>query len=356
VDKVAEKAAIHRDFWQQQRVLVTGHTGFIGSWLIKTLDELQCQIAGFALPANTSPALHQHLKFSARVQQVFADLSDYQQLHDLISAFKPSVILHLAAEALVRRAHHHPAATFQSNVMGTINLLEAAKANGFTGPLVVFTTDKVYANEDFNQPFEEGDALGSTGIYDASKACTEILTRAYSKNILPETPIATVRAGNVIGGGDWNEDRLIPDAVRASQQQKALLLRMPSAVRPWQHVLESIYATLLLTEKLSEKDRYQGAWNIGPELSDQQTVREVVQQLYQYMPGTVDCDQSNNLVPEANYLRLDTQKARNQLGWQPLLNFQAAIAMSADWFNAFYQQQDIDSFTREQIQQTLPIV
>jgi CDP-glucose 4,6-dehydratase len=353
---VGKLTRVDPGFWRQQRVLVTGHTGFIGGWLALALKQAGAQVSGFSLPPDTNPALCDALDLPANINSIEGDITDLAALSRAITSIKPTVVLHLAAEAIVRRAHHQPVNTYNTNVMGTLHVLEVCRQLETPPIVVVFTTDKVYANDEQQRAFTETDALGGKGIYDSSKSAADQLISAYHQAIVPGWGVATIRAGNVIGGGDWSPDRLIPDAVRALVANTRLQLRYPQSVRPWQHVIEPVFATMLLSQKLAENAHdFCGPWNIGPQLEDHVSVGDLVSRLHRYWgDDSQQTSLENSSVPEAKYLFLDTTKAIHKLQWQPLLALDKALALTADWYKAFYRRDNMSDLTLQQLKATIP--
>lgn len=326
-----------KDFWRGKRVLLTGHTGFKGGWLALWLQRLGAQVSGVALPPNTMPNLFEAARVSDGMASQFVDIRDALSLNNLVQATRPEIVLHLAAQPLVRASYRAPLETFASNVMGTANLLDALRELDSVRVAVMVTTDKVYRNNEWHYPYREEDALGGHDPYSASKAASEIVIASYRDAFLSErgVAVASARAGNVIGGGDWSEDRLIPDAVRAWQSGQPLEIRRPQAIRPWQHVLEPLSGYLTLAQKLWEQPGLAGAYNFGPETSEAVTVREVVQlACAAYGVGEVIyCD--GTVGPhEAGWLSLEIAKARRVLGVRPKWPVAEAVSRTMEWCRA----------------------
>ena len=328
-----------------ERVFITGDTGFKGAWLAYWLTRLGADVTGYALDPPTNPSLFDALDLSGQLCHLHGDVRDRDHLVAEVQAAAPSVIFHLAAQALVRRAYASARDTFETNVMGTVNLLEAARSCSSIRSVVIVTTDKVYQNMETGTPFREGDALGGTDPYGASKGAAELVTAAYRASFFGDgAAIASARAGNVIGGGDWAPDRIIPDSVRALVAGEPIVVRNPDAVRPWQHVLESLSGYLQLSALLlDEGSRYAGAWNFGPteERSDE-PVRWVVDQFIdQWGSGSWISYQGTEVQPhEAQRLSLDSAKAREQLGWAPVWDSQTAVGRTAAWYREYYRTPD----------------
>ena len=323
------------DFWRGKRVLLTGHTGFKGSWLALWLQRLGAQVSGVALAPATSPHLFGLARVGASMTSHVCDIRDAPALAALVRASRPEIVLHLAAQALVRTSYRAPIDTFAVNVMGTAHLLEALRGLGGVRAAVVVTTDKVYQNKEWLYPYREDDALGGHDPYSASKAAAELVVASYRDSFLAAegVAVATARAGNVIGGGDWADDRLIPDAVRAWSQGAALDIRRPDAIRPWQHVLEPLAAYLVLAEKLCQRPALAGAYNFGPATHDAATVRAVVQLAQAQFPGARVLWGDAEAGPhEAGWLALEVAKSRTLLGIAPRWTLAQAVQRSLHWY------------------------
>ena len=337
-------------FWPGRRVLVTGHTGFKGAWLCLWLERLGAEVAGFALPPAEPGNLWSRLRSSTH--STFGDLRDPGAVRETVRAARPQVVLHLAAQALVRESYREPVGTFATNVLGTAHLLEACRELEDLRAVVVVTSDKVYANDGAGRAFEEHDRLGGHDPYSASKACAELVTASYRASFFAEgPPIATARAGNVIGGGDRSPDRLIPDCVRALEAGEPVRLRYPRAVRPWQHVLDPLAGYLQLAQALSsEPANAPRSVNFGPDPDSFRTAAEVVDAFGAHFGARPGWRAEGTPQPaEAATLRLSSALARAALGWRPRLDFEAAIAWTAEWHRAIAAGEDADAVTRAQI-------
>jgi CDP-glucose 4,6-dehydratase len=347
---------VRSSFWAGRRVLITGHTGFKGAWLSFWLTEMGAVVSGLALAPETSPNLHDILELQKRGRFVYADICDRGALEDIIQAARPEVVFHLAAQALVRRSYATPVETFAANVVGTVALLNAVRRCPHTKGVVVVTSDKVYENMNWPWGYRESDILGGHDPYSASKACVEIATssmrRAFFGPVGHPARIATARAGNVIGGGDWAEDRLVPDIVRGCLGPEGLVrLRNPHFVRPWQHVLEPLGAYISLAEHLYEcRDGSNEAWNIGPNASDNRPVSQVASAIVAALGrGRIELASETGAPHEAHLLTLECAKARDLLGWKPRLDFDATISLTAAWYSAWARGEEMVSRTRAQI-------
>lgn len=333
------------DFYKGKRVLITGHTGFKGSWLTLWLSQIGAKVVGYALPPSISPS---HIEIlDVDYISITGDLRDAEKLQKVISKEQPEIIFHLAAQSLVRRSYREPIETFSTNIMGTANLLEACRWSPSTRAVIVVTSDKCYENHEWVWGYRENDTLGGYDPYSASKSCAEILTSSYRRSFFPVNQygnhhsilVASARAGNVVGGGDWAEDRLIPDIARAVSKNEAVCIRNPRATRPWQHVLEPLSGYLMLGRKLLEgKPEFAEAWNFGPGEDGNLKVETVLQQLKQYWSGI---DYRLPSLPsdlhEANFLQLDCSKARSKLGWKPVWDINKALEMTGIWYDHFYR-------------------
>lgn len=341
-------------FWQGKKVLVTGHTGFKGSWLSLWLHELGAEVTGYALAPNTEPSLFEILQLDTKITSVIADISDYKKLTEVIQQKKIEIILHLAAQPLVRRSYQSPVETYQTNVMGTVNILEAVRQSERVKVFLNVTTDKCYLNDCRKEGYQENDKLGGYDPYSSSKACSEIVTSSYRDSFFKDNvAIATARAGNVIGGGDWSQDRLIPDCVMSFIAHKLVMIRYPQAVRPWQHVLESLSGYLLLAERMYvDSQQYSSAWNFGPSQDEIAQVEDVVNYLVQHWFKPCQWQSGEQSEPhEADFLMIDSTKAKTQLGWQSRWNVYQALDKVIEWYTAWNDGADMAQFTAMQIKQ-----
>ncbi|SEQ36826.1 CDP-glucose 4,6-dehydratase [Pseudomonas sp. NFACC02] len=352
-----EAMGVTSRFWQGKRVLVTGHTGFKGSWLVLWLQRLGAQVTGFALDPGTDPSLFELACVTEGIDDRRGDLRDLLALSSLLEQVRPEIVLHLAAQPLVREGYRDPVATYSSNVMGTLNLLEAIRQAGGVRACVLVTTDKVYANQEWQWPYRENEPLGGHDPYSSSKACCELLAQSYAASFFPaqrygehRLALATARAGNVLGGGDFAADRLIPDVLKAWSANKPVTLRYPQAVRPWQHALEPLTGYLLLAERLYvHGPQYAGAWNFGPGEDDMCTVGDVVANLARQWPSAPGLVVESSDLHEAGLLRLDSSRARQQLGWRARWSLAQCLEHTLAWHLAWKAGQDMRAFTQHQL-------
>ncbi len=349
-----ENLGMNPAFWRGKRVLVTGHTGFKGGWLSLWLQSLGAQVFGFALPPPTNPSFFHAANLETLLAgHVLGDVRDREALSATVRQAAPELVFHLAAQALVRPSYATPVETYATNVMGTVHLLEALRGVPSLRAVVNVTTDKCYENREWERGYQEADPLGGADPYSSSKACSELVTAAYRRSFLGGTQVgvATARAGNVIGGGDWALDRLLPDALRALDGGVPLVVRAPTSVRPWQHVLEPLSGYLTLAERLhGEPERYSGAWNFGPSDEGARTVAWIMARLEQQVPAFRWTSDTGPRPHEAHLLALDSTLARTRLGWRARWDLDTALARTLDWHLAWRQGGDMASLSLAQIQ------
>lgn len=332
--------------YRDRAVLVTGHTGFKGSWLALWLARLGARTTGLALAAATEP--NHFALLDLDLDSRIADIRDPQAVNECLRDVRPEIVFHLAAQSLVRRSYADPVGTYATNILGTMHVLEACRATDSVRAVVVVTSDKVYENREWPWAYREADALGGRDPYSSSKACAEILTASHRDSFHRaggQSLVASVRAGNVIGGGDWAEDRLIPDIARAAHQGRPVVLRNPQSVRPWQFVLESLSGYLLLGQRLLEgRGEFADAWNFGPAEQDAVEVLAVVEEMKRHWPELEYRIERDPHAPhEASLLKLDSSKARSRLGWKPTWEWRTAVAKTAAWYRAHSRESRIAS-------------
>ncbi|KKQ40676.1 MAG: CDP-glucose 4,6-dehydratase [Candidatus Magasanikbacteria bacterium GW2011_GWA2_37_8] len=350
-----------KNFYQNKKVLVTGHSGFKGSWLVKILNNWGAEVIGVSLPPDTTPNLFEVLNLANQIKEnYFVDIRDFDKIKEIVQKTKPEIVFHLAAQPLVRDSYNDPLYTYSINVLGTANILQVVKEVGGIKSVVAITTDKVYENKEWAHPYKETDALGGYDPYSASKAAADIVTNSYLQsffnpkdfNLKHNTLVAIARAGNVIGGGDWAKDRLVPDMVRSIFEHKeSLVIRNPKSIRPWQHVLEPLRGYLMLAEKLyNGNSSISGAWNFGPQEDSFICVEELVKNGIKILGrGNYEIIEDDSK-HEANLLKLDINKALDKLQWKPKLSFEGSLKETFDWYREFYiNQEKIIDFTDEQI-------
>ncbi|WP_409280830.1 CDP-glucose 4,6-dehydratase [Pseudomonas defluvii] len=352
-----ETMGLSRAFWEGKRVLLTGHTGFKGSWLTLWLQSMGAQVTGFALDPATEPSLFALARVAEGIDDRRGDVRDLGVLLELLAEVQPEIVLHLAAQPLVRESYRDPLGTYSSNVMGTLNLLEAIRQVGGVHACVLVTTDKVYANREWLWPYREDEALGGHDPYSSSKACCEILAQSYGASFFnPQQyaehglALATARAGNVLGGGDFSAERLIPDVLKAWSADEPVTLRYPKAVRPWQHALEPLAGYLQLAAALYEQGpAFAGAWNFGPGEADMCSVGEVIASLASQWPQAPGLRVEPSDMHEAGLLRLDSSRARQLLGWQPRWSLQECLEQTVGWHMAWQAGKDMRAVTLHQL-------
>jgi CDP-glucose 4,6-dehydratase len=340
------------DFWRDRRVFVTGHTGFKGAWLVFWLSALGARVTGFSLPPHTDPSLFALVGKGCAID-LFGDIIGQEVVAQALADCEPEIVIHMAAQALVQPSYADPVGTYATNVMGTAHVLQAVRAVANARAVIVVTSDKVYANDGAARPFAEHDRLGGRDPYSNSKACVELITDCFRRSFLGSAcRIATARAGNVIGGGDWSPFRIVPDIVAAYTAHKPVMLRNPRAVRPWQHVLDPLAGYLMLAQALiTDPTGAPEALNFGPDAGSFRSASELVQAFAGHWKGEptwqLDTDEYRQ---EASLLALDATRARTILGWQPHLSFEEAVAWTADWYREFWDGNDIATVTLRQIE------
>jgi CDP-glucose 4,6-dehydratase len=346
--------------WTGKRVLLTGHTGFKGSWLSLWLQQKGAALCGIALEPAKERSMFEDAEVGPGMRSVIGDTRDLELLKKTFAEHRPEILFHLAAQPLVRSSYEDPLGTYSINVMGTANVLEAVRKSDGVRAVVIVTSDKCYENRQWEWPYRETDRLGGYDPYSSSKACAELVVSAYrnsyfnpAEHHLHGVAIATVRAGNVIGGGDWSKDRLIPDIIRAFMEERYVTIRNPHAVRPWQHVLEPLRGYLAVAESLFEAGAASGeAWNFGPDQSDAHTVEWMVRELAKLWGNAARWEQEKAVQPhEDQSLTLECSKAANRLRWRPSLHLKDSLAMTVAWYRARLQGTDMHAFTLDQIQQ-----
>ncbi|QWD21872.1 CDP-glucose 4,6-dehydratase [Polynucleobacter paneuropaeus] len=349
-----ERAQVNSQFWEGKKVFLTGHTGFKGGWLSLWLSSMGAEVTGYSLAPNTKPSFFQVAKVRAVLQKSHIDdIRNLGALQRAISNAKPEIVIHMAAQPLVRYSYANPVETYATNVMGTVHVLESIRQLDSVCATVVVTTDKCYENRERIAGYREEEAMGGFDPYSSSKGCAELVTSAYRQSYFFNSvnQVATARAGNVIGGGDWSEDRLIPDAIKAFEANQPLMIRNPLATRPWQHVLEPLSAYLILAQALYEKgSAYASGWNFGPDDKDNRAVQDVVDLLISSWGNSARWEKEGAEQPhEANLLKLDCSKARAQLDWTPKWGLEVATQKIVQWQKAYQQKQSMQEVSLAQI-------
>lgn len=346
-------------FWTDKRVFVTGHTGFKGGWLSLWLTTLGAQVTGYSLQPPSTPNLFETARVVEDINSITGDVRNLEHLKSTMAATQPEVVFHLAAQSLVRQSYRHPVDTFATNVMGTVHVLEAIRTTPSVRVAVIVTSDKCYENREWARGYCETDALGGYDPYSASKGVAELVTAAYRCSFFSletyaahRVAVASVRAGNVIGGGDWGTEKLIPDLVRAFSQGEPALIRCPEATRPWQHALDALHGYMLLAERLWSDPSFADAWNFGPLDDDTQPVTWIVERMTELWGDGARWEHDSQPAPhEASLLQLDSHKARSRLGWTPQLNLQTALAWTVEWYKENHIGRDMRAVTLKQIEQ-----
>ena len=341
--------------YKDKKVFLTGHTGFKGSWLTLWLYNLGSKVIGYSLPPPTNPSFFEISGLSEKIINNYGNILDYSNLLQVMRAHNPEIVIHNAAQSLVRDSYENPLETFDTNLMGTAKVLEAVRHTPSVRVCIIVTSDKCYENKEREYSYQESDSMGGYDPYSASKGCAELVTSSYARSFFNpdkyndhKKSIASVRAGNVIGGGDWATDRLIPDCIRSLSKNESVLIRNPSAIRPWQHVLEPLSGYLWLGAQLLQHPlKYQSGWNFGPNMSEQFSVEEIVKNLIDtWGAGKWEVEKSKPQAAskhEANFLKLDCTRAANLLNWRPVFSLKKSIQMTADWYKNFYENTKFDS-------------
>jgi CDP-glucose 4,6-dehydratase len=353
--ELVQPAGVDPRFWRGRRVLITGHSGFKGVWLSLWLQALGARVSGFSGPPPSAPSLHELTRVDRDVERFEGDVRDAEALARAVAASEPEVIVHMAAQALVRRSFEAPRETYEINTMGTVNLLDAVRLHGHgVRAVVVVTSDKCYENREWGWGYRETEPMGGHDPYSSSKGCAELVTSAFRSSFFadPDGPrVASARAGNVIGGGDWGADRLVPDVMRAALAGERVRIRNPNSIRPWQHVLNPLSGYLLLAQALCQSPEHACGWNFGPAEQDARPVGWLVQSLAELWPGQLGWTLDEGEHPhEARYLKLDSSQARSRLGWRPPVALEQALRSIVEWYRALREGADMHAATLGQIE------
>jgi len=347
-------AMIDKDFWQGRRVFLTGHTGFKGSWLSLWLSSLGAEVKGFSLKPPTAPSLFKEAKIDSVIDSQIDDIRDLKVLKKSIVDFNPDILIHMAAQPLVRYSYDAPIETYETNVMGTVNILESARHCENLKAIVNITTDKCYENDGRSKGYKENDPMGGYDPYSSSKGCAELVTSAYRRSFLQDkgVGIASVRAGNVIGGGDWADDRLIPDILRSFEKSEPVIIRNPKAIRPWQHVLEPLSGYLILAEKLyKNQQEYAEGWNFGPNDQDAKSVDWILNKMTLKWPNSSWKLDKNSNPHEASFLKLDIAKAESRLNWKPVWELSHTLEKIIEWHQAWLNNENMQTICLSEIEE-----
>lgn len=347
-----------RNFWKAKKVLITGHTGFKGGWLSLWLQKKGANIVGYSLPAPTDPSLFEVARVAEGMTSIIGDIRDLGHLNRVFNEYRPEIVFHLAAQPIVRESYQNPVETYDTNIMGTVNVLEAVRLSECTRVALMITSDKCYENKEWLWGYRENESMGGYDPYSSSKGCAELVTAAYRKSFFTEksndqnvVALASTRAGNVVGGGDWAKDRLIPDMIKAFLSDQPVIIRFPQSIRPWQHVLEPLSGYIMLAEKLwGNRVKYCGGWNFGPNENDAKPVSWVVNALVKLWGENAAWETDSTVQPhEAAYLKLDCSKARSQLGWSPKTNLYTALEWIVEWYQAYADNKNMRQVTETEI-------
>lgn len=345
---------VNPSFWKEKKVYLTGHTGFKGSWLSLWLQSMGAMVKGYSLEPNTDPSLFEIAKVAHNMESEIGDIRNLEKLQKIMASFDPDIVIHMAAQPLVRLSYKEPVETFATNVMGTVNVLESAKSCKNLKAIVSVTTDKCYENKEWPWGYRENDPMGGHDPYSSSKGCAELVTSSYRRSFFntPDTAyLASARAGNVIGGGDWAVDRLIPDILKAFEESKPVTIRNPLSTRPWQHVLEPLSGYLILAEKLyKDGDNFDQAWNFGPNDADCQPVSKILDKLVNNWGKDAHWQlYEKNNPHEAGFLKLDCSKARTRLGWQPRWNLDHTLELIVNWHKGWLAGENMQNKCLQEI-------
>jgi CDP-glucose 4,6-dehydratase len=351
-----EKLEINKEFWKNKRVLVTGHTGFKGSWLIIWLQKLESIVTGFSKDIPTTPSLFELSEIKNGIDSISGDIRNFNDIKKVIHEKKPEIIIHLAAQSLVPMSYKHPRETYETNVMGTVNLLESIRSEKNKCIILNVTSDKCYENRELSRGYTEKDRIGGYDPYSSSKGCSELITTAYTKSFFNSSndknnvTLASARAGNVIGGGDWAQERLIPDLMKSIINNVPMQIRNPNGIRPWQHVLEPLSGYLKLIEKMGlSMDEFSEGWNFGPN-EENKTVSWIIDKISELYGKKCNTYINNEeKIHETQYLNLDCTKAKKELGWEPKMNLEQGLQLTVEWYKEYQNHSDMRKITEKQI-------
>jgi len=352
-----EKLVINSQFWKGKKVFLTGHTGFKGSWMSIWLQKLGANLIGFSESIPTEPSLFKLTNVQEGMLSLFGDIRNYENLEKILQEHKPDIIIHMAAQSLVRKSYENPIETFTTNILGTVNIFEAVRKIGNPCVVLNITSDKCYKNTGKTSGYIESDPMGGYDPYSSSKGCSELITSSYrnsffnSKENINKILIASARAGNVIGGGDWSDDRLIPDIIKGILKKEKIKIRNPNSIRPWQFILEPLHGYLLLIEKLYENStRFDQSWNFGPNEKESKSVLFLIKKLTEEWNKEIQVEYESSDIHEENILMLNSDKARSNLKWKPKMNLELSIKWIVEWYKKYQKGEDMRKVTEQQIE------
>jgi len=349
------KFMIDLNFYRNKKVLITGHTGFKGTWLCKILTEAGANVIGYSLTTPTNPSLFEMTKMKNKIISIIGDIRDLKHLEDVFKKYKPEIVIHMAAQPIVRTSYEDPVYTYETNVMGTVNVLECIRKSDSVKSFLNVTTDKVYKNRAWEWGYREDEYLDGYDPYSNSKSCSELVTHSYKNSYFNDNKvrISTARAGNVIGGGDFSKDRIIPDCVRAALKGEKIIIRNPHSIRPYQHVLESLFAYLMIVQKQYEDEIYSGYYNVGPDDVDCITTGQITDLFCEYWGENLKWEDSSkkNELHEANFLKLECSKLKNKFNWKPTWGVKKAIEKTVEFSKIYQNNKDINEIMKKQIEE-----
>lgn len=349
---------MNKEFWNDKKILLTGHTGFKGSWLSLWLQKLNANVIGFSKSIPTTPSLFELADIESGMTSVIGNVCDYEKLEEVIKEYKPEIVIHMAAQAILRESYNNPIETYATNVMGTVNLLESIRKAGNVKVILNVTTDKCYEPNNLSKGYVETDRLGGYDPYSNSKACSELITASFRNSFFNFKEhdkhgvyLASCRAGNVIGGGDWGKDRLIPDIMKGVLNNETIKIRNPNSTRPWQHVLDPLNGYLILMEKLwASGSKFSEGWNFGPLENEEKSVKWIVEKITEQWSKNIEFKIENDINKhEEDHLRLDCTKSNSKLGWRPKLNLAQGLEWIIEWYSQYEQNKDMKKITELQI-------
>ena len=345
---------MNKKFWKNKKILITGHTGFKGSWLTIWLKRLGAEIIGYSKSIPTNPSLFELANVSDGIKSIEGDIQNYEFLKEIITKHEPEIIFHMAAQSLVIKSYYDPIETFSTNVMGTVNLLYAIKETKKPQIVINVTSNKCYENNESLEGYKENDPMGGYDPYSSSKGCAELVTKSFRNSFFSSNPenniaLASVRAGNVLGGGDWAQDRLIPDIIRAIKNKESVKIRNPNSIRPWQHVMDPLHGYIQLAEKLGSNKTFSEGWNFGPEKKELKPVSWIIEKFNELWKDKIDWEIKSVEFHEANNLILNCEKAKTKLEWSSKINIDKTLSLTIEWYEKYFGNEDMRKVTEEQI-------